>query len=458
MNKRLFLMLLVFGAVLVSGTLCAQEKDLAVQDVNKDDLGNVTDQFQEYFFEALKQKGIENYEKALQALQKCEELQPESAVIYFEKARNYNALENYDKAITNLKKSHQLAPAREDVLNELYKTYTRAKRYPEAILSLKKLIEIDIDYKQELANLYLMNQQYDEALQAIEELDKERGASSYRNKLRQQIYARTGNIGAQISNLQKAIKKQPENEKNYLNLIYIYSDRGDEEAAYKTALKLQENVPGSSLVHLALYKFYLEMEQPEEAIKSMKIVFKSEEIDAKSKYKVLNDFLRFVDNNPNYEDELMAVSKTLREKENLPKLYKQLGVYYMKRGENEDALNFFKKGLTDNPNDFELVRNTLFLQLELKKYKDARDLSKEMLEIFPTQPVLYLFKGVALNKLQEFNEAIEILTFGLDYLIGNPKMEIDFYAQLEHAHQKLGNAKESAAYKNKAEQLIKELQ
>lgn len=451
-------MLLVFGAVLASGNLCAQEKDLAVQDVNEDDLGNVTDQFQEYFFEALKQKGIENYEKALRALQRCEELQPESAVIYFEKGRNHNALENYDQAITNLKKAQELAPTREDVLQELYKTYTRAKRYPEAILSLKKLIEIDKNYKQELANLYLMNQQYDEALQAIEELDKERGASSYRNKLRQQIYARTGNIGAQISNLQKAINEQPKNEKNYLNLIYIYSDRGNEEEAYKTALKLQENVPGSSLVHLALYKFYLEMEQPEEAIKSMKTVFKSEEIDAKSKYKVLNDFLRFVDHNPNYEDELMAVSKTLREKENLPKLYEQLGVYYMKRGENEDALNFLEEGLADNPNDFELVRNTLFLQLELKKYKDARDLSEEMLEVFPTQPVLYLFKGVALNKLQEFNEAIEILTFGLDYLIGNPGMEIDFYTQLELAHQRLGNVKESQAYKTKAEQLIKELQ
>ena len=37
-----------------------------------DDLGNVTDAFQENFFEALKQKGIENYELALDALRKAE--------------------------------------------------------------------------------------------------------------------------------------------------------------------------------------------------------------------------------------------------------------------------------------------------------------------------------------------------------------------------------------------------
>ena len=37
-----------------------------------DDLGNVSDDFQVHFFEALKQKGIENYELALNALDKAE--------------------------------------------------------------------------------------------------------------------------------------------------------------------------------------------------------------------------------------------------------------------------------------------------------------------------------------------------------------------------------------------------
>ena len=44
---------------------------MAQVDFNKrpdDDLGNVEDEFQEHFFEALKQKGIENYERAVEAL------------------------------------------------------------------------------------------------------------------------------------------------------------------------------------------------------------------------------------------------------------------------------------------------------------------------------------------------------------------------------------------------------
>ena len=458
MKKYFFIIAMLSGALFSSQVSFAQEKEVVLEDVNQDDLGNVTDEFQEQFFEALKQKGIENYEKAILALEQCQRLEPNNPVVYFEMARNYNELENYDRAIANLEKAHQLAPKREDVLDQLYKTYTRAEQYDNAIETLLKLLSFDEDYKEKLANIYLLNRQFDEALQTIDELDEHEGPSTYRNKLRRQIYARTGDTAAQIENLEQGIANNPENEQNYLNLIYIYSDMGDDEQAYNTALQLLEANPGSTLVHLALYKFHLEREEPEEAVNSMKIVFESEEIDAESKFKVLNDFLIFVDNNPEYEEDLMQVSKMLSERENAPKLYSQLGQYYMKRGELEDALSFFKAGLAENTEDFQLVKNTIFLQLELEKYKEARDLSKEMLEVFPAQPVLFLLQGIALNQLEEYREAIEILTFGLDFLIDNPRMEIDFYTQLKMAYKELGEEEKSAEFSRKVEALIKEIE
>ncbi|HKL36164.1 MAG TPA: tetratricopeptide repeat protein [Salegentibacter sp.] len=458
MKKYFFIIAMLSGALFSFQVSFAQKKEVVLKDVNQDDLGNVTDEFQEQFFEALKQKGIENYEKAILALEECQKMEPDNPVVYFEMARNYNELENYDRAIANLEKAHQLAPKREDVLDQLYKTYTRAKQYDNAVETLLKLLSFDEDYKEKLANIYLLNRQFEEALQTIDELDEQEGPSTYRNKLRRQIYARTGDTAAQIENLEQGIANNPENEQNYLNLIYIYSDMGDEEQAYDAALQLLEANPGSTLVHLALYKFHLEREEPEEAVNSMKIVFESEEIDAESKFKVLNDFLIFVDNNPEYEEDLMQVSKMLSERENAPKLYSQLGKYYMKRGELEDALSFFKAGLAENTDDFQLVKNTIFLQLELEKYKEARDLSKEMLEVFPAQPVLFLLQGIALNQLEEYTEAIEILTFGLDYLIDNPRMEIDFYTQLKIAYKELGEEEKSAEYSRKVEALIKEIE
>ena len=49
-----------------------------------------TDVFQELFFEALKQKGIENYDKAINALLECKEIDPQSHVIDHELAKTYH--------------------------------------------------------------------------------------------------------------------------------------------------------------------------------------------------------------------------------------------------------------------------------------------------------------------------------------------------------------------------------
>ncbi len=444
-------------------TLCmafparSQELPQLFLDVNQDDLGDVSDEFQEYFFEALKQKGIENYEKAITALEKCLDLNIEKAVVYFELGRNYRELEKFDLSIENLIKARELAPKNESILFYLFQTYGMTKDYKGAIATVKELIPIDEGYKEDLANLYFLNQDFELALQLLDELDEDMGINSYRNSLRRQVYARTNNTGAQINNLQKSISANPEVEQNYLNLIYIYSEQGEDEEAFRVARELLETNPGSALAHLALYKFYLNKDNAEAAVASMKIVFESEEIDVESKFKVLNDFLGFVQVHPDYEDELIEVAGKLTEWEDAPRLYEQLGKYYLNKENREDALKFFELGLQENPDNFELLRNTLLLQLEFSKYEAARELSQTALENFPSQPMLYLLQAVALNNLGEFAAAEESLMYGLDYLIDDKKMEVDYYSQLAISYNGMNNADKAEEYRRKAENLKKEI-
>ena len=452
--KNLFIILMM---AFLAFPVNSQEVPQPFQDVNQDDLGNVSDEFQEYFFEALKQKGIENYEKAITALEKCLSLDAEKAVVYFELGKNYRELEQFDKAIENFQKAHELQPQKESVLVYLFQTYGMTKNYEGAIATVKKLIPFNAAYKEDLANLYLLNEDYDAALDLIDKLDEELGASSYRNSLRRQIYARTNNTDAQINNLEQSISDNPDVEQNYLNLIYIYSEQGDEEEAFRVAQELLEANPGSTVAHLALYKFYLNKGEPDAAVASMKIVFESEEIDAESKFKVLNDFLNFVQENPRYEEELIEVAGKLTEWEDAPKLYEQLGQYYMKKNNREDALTFFELGLKENPDNFELIRSTLLLQLEFEKFEAARELSSDALESFPSQAVFYLLRGVALNKLADFEAAEESLMEGLDYLIDDIRMEVDFYSQLAISYNGMNNDIKAEEYRRKAQNLKKEI-
>lgn len=454
-KKCLYVFIILFGIFSISEYTYAQEIE-ATWELPTDDLGNVSDAFQEHFFEALKQKAIENYELAIEALKKAEiaaKKNPRNvAVVFFEMGKNLTELKKYDEAEEYFKKVMQTEENQLDVMEALYDLYYVKKDYDSAIPLVQKLIEQDDDYKEDLANLYTRTQQFDKALELLDELDRTRGESDYRDSLRTQIYHMTGNASKQIERLSSKIDTNPNNEKDYLHLIFLYSEEGNTQKAYETALQLLKSHPGSHLAHLALYKFYLEEENIQEAMKSMLIVFRSPEIDEESKYRVLGDFVSFVHKNPNHEKDLERVVSVFSS-ENSGKVYEKIGDYYLVKERKEEALKFYEKGVVDDQDNYSLVKNTLLLQIDFKKYEAAEELSAIALEIFPSQPLLYLLNGVANNGLKRTDIAIESLETGLEYLLEDPKMELDFYEQLVVAYTEKGDIKSAEGFRNKARKI-----
>lgn len=424
-------------------------------DFNKtptDDLGNNEDEFQEYFFEALKQSGIENYDKAVTALQKCVQLDNTKPVIYFELGKNYNQLKNFGAAEDALKKAVDMEPSNEWFLDELCQAYLQQGDTKKAIKTIEQLVEYHPKYSNDLVALYVDAKEYKDALKLLDKLDEEQGYTLERDRLRNEVYAATGQKKKQIKNLEERVADNPEDEENYLKLIYRYSENNDKDMAFETAQKLLEAHPESKLVHLALYKFYLERNETEKALESMKIVIQSPQINPKSKMMVLSDFVKFVDAHPEYEPELVEATSILSDNES-PETFNDLGQYYLKKGDKEKALKYFEEGLKRDPNNFMVQKNILLLQIDLKKYEEAKSNAEEALLRYPAQPILYLIHGVSLNELKQAKKAAETLEIGLDYIIDDPKMEQDFYKQLNLAYTLLNNTTKAKAFLEKAKQL-----
>lgn len=447
--KNVFYILVVCFGIMLPKPLLAQV------DFNKlptDDLGDVEDKFQEYFYEALKQKGIENYDRSAEALLKCIELNDEPAVLYYELGKNYIQLKNFGSAEDALKKAVEKEPDNEWYLDELYGYYADQNDYDKAIKTVQQLVKYHPDYKEDLASLYVRTKKYDDALRLLDELDTTYGVSESRDRLRNQVYELTGRKKDQIKNLEDRLEDEPNKESNYLALIFRYSENNETEKAFETAKELLEINPNSQLVHLALYKFYLDDNSPEKAIESMKIVVKSNEVKPEAKLKVLSDFVAFVGKNPQYETDLLEAT-TLAENQSDKKTLTELGEFYLVKGDKEKALRYFETALQSDGNNFEILRNILLVKVDLKQFESALNQSDEALLLYPSQPILYLIKGVALNELGKPKDAVEVLEEGLDYLIDDPKMEGDFYLQLAKAYTGLNNTDKANTFMNKVKQL-----
>lgn len=447
MKYNTYIVAILFGLFFIPQTSIAQV------DFNKrpdDDLGNVEDAYQELFFEALKQKGIENYQRAVDALLKCIKINDSDAALYFELGKNYNKLKNFGAAEDALRKAISKSPENEWYMDELYDVYIQQNDVDKAVKTVKQLVKYHPDYKEDLAGLYIKAEKYKDAIKLLDELDEEFGISENRDYMRNQIYNITGNDDDRIENLEDRVKNNPQNEDNYLKLVYRYSEIGDTQKAFDTAQRLLEINPESQLVHLALYKFYLNDNDTQNAINSMKIVLTSASINPEAKTKVFNDFVEFVSKHPEYESQLVDIT-ALVDNDKSKKTLLELGQYYLKSGDKTKALSYYEEALKQEPSNYNIIKDVLLLQLELNQNDKVVVKSNQALELYPAQPIFYLINGVANNKLKQPKQAIESLETGLDYIIDDPKMEADFYTQLSTAYKLNNNISKSETFAKKAQ-------
>jgi tetratricopeptide (TPR) repeat protein len=209
--------------------LCGMFLPLSVSaQANPDDIALANDEFQNAFYESLTQKGIENYDKAITALQKCLKLQPENATVYFELGKNYLAQKNYKDAYDSFEKATKINPKNKWFWVGMYDVCYETKDFAQAIVIVNKLIEFKKEYEEDLVSLYMNTQQFDKALALINKLNDNVGNTTLRDNYKMQILRDTKYQGTEKDNLLEQIKKYPKEESNYISLIYLYSESNQE--------------------------------------------------------------------------------------------------------------------------------------------------------------------------------------------------------------------------------------
>lgn len=318
--------LLLIGIISISKVSYAQEMGLQEIITGKKDTREEDKnlEFQTYFFEALKQKAINNYSKAIENLENCYQLDATSIAVEFEFSKNYLLLKQYFEAEIFINKALEKEPANEYLLAHKVVIFRKQSNFDKAIEIQKELNKINPKYSDELVLLYLQSQQYEKAETMIVEIESK----------------------ALSTTKIKGYKRYIENRNN----------------AIKKGLNASQK-----------------------AVKSSDVTVLKKQFESNKDYKTLQLLL------------------------------------------NEEL----KNGLYD------------------LLYMD----SKNGLEFFPSQPFLYQMNGLALNKLAKYNEAIAVLTIGIDFVIDNNEMEVSFYEELSMAYEGINNKSEALKYKQKAEKL-----
>ncbi|MFC5682080.1 tetratricopeptide repeat protein [Flavobacterium sp. MAHUQ-51] len=446
MKKGIF-----FGIMVV--LLC--NPDLSWSQTEPDAIKLEENKFQEYFYEALKQKAIENYDKAIVALERCLKLDANNATIYHELGKNYFAQKDYKNAYASFEKANAIDPKNKWFLIGMYDVDYATKNYADAVKVIEKLIPFDAKFKEDLTSLYMNTGEFDKALLLINELNETVGKSERRENYKLQILSQGKHQDTEITNLVEQINKYPKLEENYIALIYLYSKKDNLEKVLETARKLEKEIPNSEWAQVSLFKNYLVANESDKAVKAMNIVLGSTKIDSKIKHRIFNEFLIYVNTHPELTPDLDKAIAYFEEDSSV-NVGKEIGKYYHTKKQWDKAEKYYQIGLSKTATpDIESSLLLLEVYTQLENYDKMAKVAGDMVELYPVQPQFYYYAGLANNQLKQYKKAKEMLETGMDYVVEDITLEINYNIQLGEAYNGLGDNYKKAVYFSKAEALLK---
>ncbi|MBO0320936.1 hypothetical protein J0X14_01400 [Muricauda sp. CAU 1633] len=190
MKKKFFLWTILSVFVSTHSITIAQEEQESAEVY----LEEYTDEFQENFFEALKQKGIQNYDRAIDLLLKCKQLDPSNSVVDYELAKAYSLDKQYVLAQEYAVKALNAEPSDFWYLDNLLHVLEMQGSPLEAVKQ-------DIPFtnqklQQNLALGYFKMRKYTDALKILDGM----GSTKFAEELTSKI-----NDSLQIKNEKKAV-------------------------------------------------------------------------------------------------------------------------------------------------------------------------------------------------------------------------------------------------------------
>lgn len=129
--------------------------------------------FQTFFFEALAQKAIGNFDKAIYALEACHDIDKKDRAVLFELSKNYSYQLKYTEAEYYARMALELEPENIYMLRHLKEIKTKQNDYKGAIGVQNRIIALNPDEEADLVILYIKSGEIDQAVSLLRKLDED---------------------------------------------------------------------------------------------------------------------------------------------------------------------------------------------------------------------------------------------------------------------------------------------
>lgn len=303
----------------------------------------------------------------------------------------------------------------------------------------------DYDYLYKKAMFQLRNKQFDEALQTLKTYESKVGFNEELVLQRKTIYQSLGKYDAAAAELQTLCNLYPESVQYRVMLIDVYEQAKQPEKAKAIYETLETKFSTDPIAQVALAEYYLSLKNFDRYDQYMQQVMQNKNLDVDTKIGLLMPSLQKMDNSSEAEKqkiESLSRAILLESPDNAAanSLYADI-LYYNKK--YDSALPYYRRSIEKDPGKITNWYQLLNVYTMQQKHDSVLAVVEKALLLYPNDPSLYFYQGVAYNQRKQYTLAETALKHLIDLEPEDPVFLGQAYANLGDVYNQMQRYTES---------------
>lgn len=399
------------------------------------------------FIDANREKILGNDDEALKGFLTCLSINPKHHASMYEIARILQRKGRLEEALVYGKMAAESDPSNKWYLIQLAHTYEALKRHDESAqvyARLRKMEPYNMEFAYQHAGMLLYAGKTKEAIEVYDNIEEMIGVTEEISVQKEKLYLRENKVEEAIEEIEKLITAYPNESRYYGMLAELYASRGLYEKALETYTKAEQRDPENPFIHLSLAEFYERTGDAEKGNSYLEKAFSNPNLSIDTKVGMLLKMYQAAEMNQSIENRALVLSELMTHAHpGEAKAFAMYGDFLYQDRQLEKARDAYRQAITLDESKFLIWSQLLIIDSELNDMPQMLEDSKRAMELFPSQPTVYFFNGVANNQQKDHTAAISALETGLELVYGNPFLQVQMLASLGDAYHHVGQYKQS---------------
>lgn len=384
------------------------------------------------FSEGLIQKMHGNYPEAIEKFRKCLDVYPNHAASMYEIAFIDNGGGKSTQAIPFAERAVSLDEGNKWYRLLLAKCYMETGKFSDASSSFEKLVKYNpdnVDYYFLWSSSLLHAGKVKDALEVYDRIEAMIGVSEEICLQKERIYLSQNQFDKAIAEAQKLINSNPGEVRFYNMMAELYLQNHKPEKALEVCNKVFEIDPREPRTHLMLAEYYESLSDDAKAFSHVKAAFENPDFSIDEKVKILVSYFNIPEKfKAEREESAELITILARVHPNDAKTYSMQGDYFNRDGKNAEARDAFRKAIKLDRTRYPIWQQVMALDEMLGDFDSMESDSRQAIELFPSEPLSYIFNASANYQKKNYKQAIEAINNGKDYVAGDKKLLAQFYS------------------------------